>query len=87
MKAGRLIELLQKVSHDAEVMCYISTDDLTQLTNMPLVDIVALVTNMPLVDIVALEKYRIFAVLGADDNDEYCRLLIKKTSYQENECL
>lgn len=75
MKAGRLIELLQKVSHDAEVMCYISTDDLTQLT------------NMPLVDIEALEKYRIFAVLGADDNDEYCRLLIKKTSYQENECL
>lgn len=75
MKAGRLIELLQKVSHDAEVMCYISTDDLTQLT------------NMTLVDIEALEKYRIFAVLGADDNDEYCRLLIKKTSYQENECL
>ena len=75
MKAGRLFELLRKVSHDAEVMCYISTDDLTQLT------------NMTLVDIEALEKYRIFAVLGADDNDEYCRLLIKKTSYQENECL
>lgn len=29
MKAGRLIELLEGVSPDAEVMCCISTDDLS----------------------------------------------------------
>lgn len=36
MKVRRLIELLQKVSPDAEVMCCIPTDDLAQLTNMTL---------------------------------------------------
>lgn len=84
MKTKRLIQILQKMNPDTEIMCRVSTDDLAQLTNMPLVDIVALVTNMTLVDIEALEKYEISAVLGADDNDKYCRLLIKKTSYQYN---
>lgn len=66
MKTKRLIQILQKMNPDTEIMCRVSTDDLAQLT------------NMPLVDIEALEKYRISAVLGADDNDKYCRLLIKK---------
>lgn len=34
MKAERLIELLQKVSHDAEVMCCISTDDPARLSRV-----------------------------------------------------
>lgn len=65
MKAGRLIELLQKVSHDAEVMCYISTDDPTQLT------------NMTLAEFNALKEYEIFAILSSDEDEEFCRLLIK----------
>lgn len=69
MKAGRLIELLQKVSHDAEVMCYISTDDLTQLT------------NMTLADFNALKNYEIFCVLRMEDDVDYCRLLIKNGGY------
>lgn len=50
MKAGILIELLQKVSPDTEVMCRITTDDLAQLT------------NMTVVDIEALEKYEAFVL-------------------------
>lgn len=69
MKAGRLIEVLQKVSHDAEVMCYISTDDLTQLT------------NMTLADFNALKNYEIFCVLRMEDDVDYCRLLIKNGGY------
>lgn len=66
MKAGRLIELLQEVSPDAEVMCCISTDDLAQLTNITL-----LKTH---------KNYEIFCVLLTND-DEYCRLLLKKGEY------
>lgn len=50
MKAGRLIELLEGVSPDAEVMCCITTDDFAQLT------------NMTVVDIEALEKYEAFVL-------------------------
>lgn len=66
MKAGRLIELLEGVSHDAEVMCCISTDGLEE------------VTNMTLADFNALKKYEIFAVLNSDEDEEFCRLLLKK---------
>lgn len=66
MKAGRLIELLEGVSPDAEVMCCISTDDLEE------------VTNMTLADFNALKKYEIFVVLNSDEDEEFCRLLLKK---------
>lgn len=66
MKVRRLIELLQKVSPDAEVMCCIPTDDLAQLTNMTL-----LKTH---------KNYEIFCVLLTND-DDYCRLLLKKGGY------
>lgn len=69
MKAGRLIELLEGVSPDAEVMCCISTDDLEE------------VTNMTLADFNALKKYEIFVVLNSDEDEEFCRLLIKKGGY------
>lgn len=69
MKAGRLIELLEGVSPDAEVMCCISTDDLEE------------VTNMTLADFNALKKYEIFVVLRMEDDEDYCRLLIKNGGY------
>lgn len=69
MKAGRLIELLEGVSPDAEVMCCISTDDLEE------------VTNMTLADFNALKKYEIFVVLIMEDDEDYCRLLIKNGGY------
>lgn len=65
MKAGRLIELLEGVSPDAEVMCCISTDDLAQLT------------KMTLADFNTIKKYEIFAILNSDEDEEFCRLLIK----------
>lgn len=68
MKAGRLIELLEGVSHDAEVMCCISTDGLEE------------VTNMTLADFNALKKY-VFVVLNSDEDEEFCRLLLKKGGY------
>lgn len=69
MKAGRLIELLQKVSPDAEVMCCISTDGLEEET------------TMTLADFNALKNYEIFCVLRMEDDVDYCRLLIKKGGY------
>lgn len=66
MKAGRLIELLEGVSPDAEVMCCISTDDLEE------------VTNMTLADFNALKKYEIFVVLNSDEDEEFCRFITKK---------
>lgn len=69
MKAERLIELLQKVSPDAEVMCCISTDDPARLS------------NMTLADFNALKKYEIFVVLNSDEDEEFCRLLLKKGGY------
>lgn len=65
MKAKRLIELLQKVSPDAEVMCCISTDDHTPPS------------NMTLAEFNSLKNYEIFCVLRMEDNADYCRLLIK----------
>lgn len=69
MKAGRLIELLEGVSPDAEVMCCISTDDLEE------------VTNMTLAEFNALKNYEIFCVLRMEDDEDYCRLLIKNGGY------
>ena len=66
MKAKRLIEILRSVSPNADVMCCISTDDLKELT------------NMTLADFNALKKYEIFAVLNSDEDEEFCRLLLKK---------
>lgn len=65
MKVRRLIELLQKVSPDAEVMGCILTGDLAQLTNMPL-----LKTH---------KNYEIFLLTNNDDY--ICRLLLKKGGY------
>lgn len=65
MKAGRLIKLLKNVSPNAEVMCCISTDDLAQLT------------KMTLADFNTTKKYEIFAILNSDEDEEFCRLLIK----------
>lgn len=69
MKAKRLIELLEGVSPNAEVMCCISTDGLEE------------VTNMTLAEFNALKKYEIFVVLHSDEDEEFCRLLIKKGRY------
>lgn len=69
MKAKRLIELLEGVSPNAEVMCCISTDDLEE------------VTNMTLAHFNALKKYEIFVVLSSDEDEEFCRLLIKTGRY------
>lgn len=69
MKAERLIELLQKVSPDAEVMCFISTDDPARLS------------NITLAEFNALKNYEIFCVLRMEDDVDYCRLLIKNGGY------
>lgn len=69
MKAGRLIELLEGVSPDAEVMCCISTDDPARLS------------NITLAEFNALKKYEIFVVLNSDEDEEFCRLLLKKGGY------
>lgn len=69
MKAKRLIEILRSVSPNAEIMCCISTDDLEELT------------NMTLADFNALKKYEIFVVLNSDEDEEFCRLLLKKGGY------
>lgn len=69
MKAKRLIEILRSVSPNAEIMCCISTDDLEE------------VTNMTLADFNALKKYEIFVVLNSDEDEEFCRLLLKKGGY------
>ena len=66
MKAGRLIELLQNVSPDAEVMYCISTDDPSQPS------------NITLAEFNAHRNYEIFCVLRMKDDVDYCRLLIKK---------
>lgn len=66
MKAKRLIELLEGVSPNAEVMCCILTDGLEEAT------------NMTLAHFNTLKKYEIFAVLNSDEDEEFCRLLIKK---------
>lgn len=69
MKAKRLIEILRSVGPNAEIMCCISTDDLEE------------VTNMTLADFNTLKKYEIFVVLNSDEDEEFCRLLIKKGRY------
>lgn len=66
MKAKRLIGILRSVSPNTEIMCCITTDDLEE------------VTNMTLADFNALKKYEIFVVLNSDEDEEFCRLLIKK---------
>lgn len=72
MKVRRLIELLQKVSPDAEVMCTVMPDDPSQLV------------DMTLSDIEKLKKYKIIYGLNKTDDDEYIRLLIKESPYQYN---
>ena len=66
MKAKRLIGILQDVSPDAEVMCCISTDDLEELTNM---------APTPFK---THENYEIFCVLIGKEDEDYCRVLLKK---------
>lgn len=65
MKELILIELLKKVSPDTEGMCRITTDDPAQLT------------KMTLADFNTIKKYEIFAILNSDEDEEFCRLLIK----------
>lgn len=69
MKAERLIELLQKVSPDAEVMCCISTDDPSRPS------------NITLAEFNALKNYEIFCVLRMENDADYWRLLIKNGGY------
>ena len=66
MKAGRLIEVLQKVSPDTEVMCCITTEEL------PTGIIVTLS------DLIGIQKYELKSVLTKPNDNEYCTLLIKE---------
>ncbi len=72
MKVGRLIELLQKVSPDAEVMYKFTTDDYTYQS------------NISILELEGLETYNIHDVLKKRGDEEYCTLLIKKNPYQYN---
>lgn len=71
MKAGRLIELLQEISPDAEVMCCVITEEL------PTGIIVTLS------DLEGIQKYEVNSVLTKPNNDKYCTLLIKKENPYE----
>ena len=72
MKIKELIELLKRVSPDAEVMYSFTTDDYTQPS------------NIIVLELEGLETYKIHDVLKKCGDDEYCTLLIKKNPYQYN---
>lgn len=72
MKAGRLIELLQKVSPDAEVMYKFTTDDYTYSS------------NITMLELEGLETYNRHDVLKKRGDEKYCILSIKKDPYQYN---
>lgn len=69
MKVKEIIELLQKVSPDAEVMYKLTTDDQSNIT---------------ILELEGLETYNIHDVLKKRGDEEYCTLLIKKNPYQYN---
>ena len=64
MKAGRLIEVLKKVSPDAEVRCGIGNVPTLMITN--------------LLNLKRIPKYEVKSVLTKPDDDKYCTLLIKR---------
>lgn len=71
MKVGRLIELLQKVSPDAEVMYKFTTDDYISQS------------NITILELKGLETYNRHDVLKKR-GEKYCILSIKKDPYQYN---
>lgn len=72
MKAGRLIEVLQKVSPDTSVRCCIVTEELP-------IGIIVTSSNLE-----GIQKYEVKSVLTKPNDNEYCTLLIKKNPYQYN---
>lgn len=72
MKVGRLIELLQKVSPDAEVMYKFTTDGYTYQS------------NITILELEGLETYNRHDVLKKRGDEKYCILSIKKDPYQYN---
>lgn len=72
MKVGRLIELLKKVSPDAEVMYKFTTDDYTYQS------------NITILELEGLETYNRHNVLKKRGDEKYCILSIKKNPYQYN---
>ena len=64
MKAGRLIEVLKKVSPDAEVRCGIGNVPTLMITN--------------LLNLKRIPKYEVKSVLTKPDDDKCCTLLIKR---------
>lgn len=66
MKAERLIEILQQVSPNTEVMCYITTEELPSL----------FIANLS--DLARIQKYEVKSVLTKPNDDKYCTLVIKK---------
>lgn len=72
MKVGRLIELLQKVSPDAEVMYKFTTDDYTYQS------------NITILELEGLETYNRQDILKKRGGEKYCILSIKKNPYQYN---
>lgn len=72
MKAGRLIEILQKVSPDAEVMYKFTTDGYTYQS------------NITILELEGLETYNRQDILKKRGEEKYCILAIKKDHYQYN---
>lgn len=66
MKAGRLIEVLKKVSPDTEVECGITVEDAPTLF------------TINLFDLKKTQKYEVKSVLTKPNNNKYCTLVIKK---------
>ena len=64
MKVGRLIEVLKKVSPDAEVRC--------EIENVPTL----MITN--LFNLKRIPKYEVKSVLRIPDDDKYCTLILKE---------
>ena len=64
MKVGRLIEVLKKVSPDAEVRCGIGNAPTLMITN--------------LFNLKRIPKYEVKSVLRIPDDDKYCTLILKE---------
>lgn len=66
MKAGRLIEILKKVSPDTEVMCGVTVEDIPTLL------------TVNLFDLERVQKYEVKSVVTKPNDDRYCTLLKKR---------
>lgn len=64
MKAERLIEILKKVSPDAEVKCGIGNVPTLMITN--------------LFNLKRIPEYEVKSVLRIPDDDKYCTLILKE---------